>query len=103
LGDGTREDKSKAISIGVSNVVKISGGEHYNLLVKDNGKVYAFGRNNDGQIGDFSTTDRLEIFEVIMDNSRILDICTGITHSVILKANGKLYGFGRNSVRNKFF
>jgi hypothetical protein len=101
LGDGTTEDKSKAISIGISNVVKISGGDHYNIIVRENGKAYAFGRNNDGQIGDYSTNNRLEMFEVLMDNSRIVDVCAASSHTVILKGSGKAYGFGRNSVRKK--
>jgi alpha-tubulin suppressor-like RCC1 family protein len=33
------------------------------------------------------------------ENSRIIDICSGNAHNLLLKSTGKVYAIGRNDVR----
>jgi alpha-tubulin suppressor-like RCC1 family protein len=32
------------------------------------------------------------------ENNRIIKICSGYQHSIVLKGNGKVFGFGYNQV-----
>src|SRR5258706_1680344 len=38
-------------------VASLSAGGHHNLLVRDDGSVWAWGRNDSGQLGDGTTVD----------------------------------------------
>lgn len=49
---------------GVKAVALANGDEYTAFILGDNGKVYAVGRNNNGQLGDGTTTDRSVPVEV---------------------------------------
>ena len=49
---------------GVKGVALANGDEYTAFVLGDNGKVYSMGRNNNGQLGDGTTTDRSTPVEV---------------------------------------
>jgi alpha-tubulin suppressor-like RCC1 family protein len=52
------------LPVGVKATALANGDEYTAFILGDNGKVYAMGRNNNGQLGDGTTTDRSTPVEV---------------------------------------
>jgi alpha-tubulin suppressor-like RCC1 family protein len=80
-------------------VQQITAGDSSSLILTTTGMVYAFGLNHVGQLGDGSSLSRLTPTPIVYQNKRIAKICSGSYHSLMLKGNGKIYGFGYNVVR----
>lgn len=57
---------------GVKAVDLANGDEYTAFVLGDNGKVYAMGRNNNGQLGDGTTTDRTTPVEVKIPRQEIV-------------------------------
>ena len=60
-----------------------------------NGLVYAWGNNNQGQVGDGTQTQRLSP-TLISGLSDITDVAAGIYSSYALDINGNLWSWGYN-------
>jgi len=63
--------------------------------------VYCWGRNNHGQLGDNTTTDRYTPVQVLGVNgsgylTNISQLSAGYDHTCALKNNGTLYCWGGN-------
>ena len=108
LGDGTNTScngiaycrKVAAQVTGLTNVIGIAAGTYHNLALISGGTVKSWGRNNYGQLGDNSTTDRQT--PVTVDTSSLSDatqVAAGGFHSVALRGNnsGKLKAWGKGS------
>ncbi|HJL51102.1 MAG TPA: fibronectin type III domain-containing protein, partial [Arenicellales bacterium] len=90
-----------------NKITAISAGSHSVALAAD-GTVYAWGSNNEGQLGDNSTTARATPVKVqdgtysgttyLGDDSdnKIIAISAGMYHSVALATDGTVYAWGRN-------
>jgi len=76
-----------------NNIKMISAGGYHSLILKNDGSLYSVGRNNYGQLGDGTTTQRTTPVK-IMDS--VSSIATGGYHSLILKNDDSLYGVGSN-------
>ena len=61
LGDGTTTDSDTPVQAGgsspLSGIIAIAAGESHTLALKNDGTVWAWGRNYYGQLGDGTTTD----------------------------------------------
>ena len=103
LGDGTTTNRLTAVQVALSDgtplshVIAISGGAGHSLALTDAGQVYAWGSNVSGQLGDGSTTNRLNP-ALISTINNIVAISAGSYHSLALTGNGKVYSWGYNSV-----
>jgi alpha-tubulin suppressor-like RCC1 family protein len=79
---------------------KIECSSDHNLGIYD-GKVYSWGRNNYGQLGDDSTTDRTSPVAVdtngVLNGKTIVDISAGYMHSMCLDSDGVVYSWGYNA------
>jgi alpha-tubulin suppressor-like RCC1 family protein len=100
LGDGTTTSKATPIQISsLSNIIKISaGGESYNahsLFQKNDGTVWACGKNSWGQLGDGTTTNKTTPIQ-INTLSNIISISAGGYHSLFLKNDGTVWACGYN-------
>ncbi|HBL49073.1 MAG TPA: RCC1 repeat-containing protein, partial [Firmicutes bacterium] len=71
-----------------------AGGSH-TFAVKNNGTVWACGRNEFGQLGDGTTTDRHTPVQV-NGLSNVKAITGGNTHTVALTNDGAVWTWGRN-------
>eukprot|EP01091_Cochliopodium_minus_P002752 TRINITY_DN12606_c0_g1_i1.p1 TRINITY_DN12606_c0_g1~~TRINITY_DN12606_c0_g1_i1.p1 ORF type:complete len:321 (-),score=46.53 TRINITY_DN12606_c0_g1_i1:28-990(-) len=69
----------------------------HNLFVDDDGDVYTFGKNNNGQCGTPCSHLPHEKPTKIMNNPNIRAIALGSTHYLFLEQNGDLYCFGNNN------
>jgi|GEM_PF-57775 len=106
LGTGTASDYiSSAVKVDFNNqdlnIVQVSGGSDFSIALDDNGELWAWGKNNYGQMGqgeEFGTSDQLTPIKVyIPNNEKISSIATGTGHVLVLSENGNVYGWGNNA------
>ena len=98
LGNGTITPYSATpVQVpGLANIVAIATGSGWhNLAVTADGRLHAWGRNNFGQIGDGTTTDRPAPVQIAAAGV-VKGAAAGIGHSVVLGANGTLRTWGAN-------
>ena len=97
LGDGTLIDKASPVQIG-SDYVAISAGKfgmygEHSLALKADGSLWAWGYNENGQVGDGSFETRTS---PVMIGTGFTEISAGGEHSLALKENGTLWAWGFN-------
>ncbi|HEV8131747.1 MAG TPA: hypothetical protein VGQ81_10875 [Acidobacteriota bacterium] len=82
-----------------SGVVAIAAGGSHSLALRANGAVLAWGNNASGQLGDGTTTPKITALQVsgLGPGSGVVAIATGNTHSVALKSDGTVLGWGNNA------
>lgn len=97
LGDGTTTSRNTLTQIGSSTWRKVSLGplRTHTLAIRDDGKLFAWGRNNLGQLGDGTTTDRFSPVQI--GNSDWIDVVAGTSHSLAIRDDGLLFAWGANS------
>lgn len=78
-----------------SNWVDISAGAEFVIALKNNGTLWAWGYNSDGQLGNGSTST-LETPTQIGSDSNWIAISTGHQHSIGLKSDSTLWTWGSN-------
>ena len=100
LGDGTTVDRHTPVQVlGLSGVTGISAGEGHSIAVQRNGAaggfVWAWGRNENGQLGDGSTLSRPVPVKAIgiTDASAV---AAGREFAAVLSATGGVRAWGRN-------
>ncbi len=79
----------------LTDVVKIAAGETFCLVLKSDGTVWGWGRNDVGQLGDGTAIDRWTPIQ-IPGLSDVVEIGAGARHSVVLKSDGTVWTFGDN-------
>jgi len=77
----------------MDNVAQIATSDNHRLALTNDGRVYAWGRNVNGQVGDGSRQNR-DYPTFIIDN--MVAISAGDEHSMAIDANGVLWGWGLN-------
>ncbi|EFC43504.1 predicted protein, partial [Naegleria gruberi] len=86
---------------GPQDVEQIAAGAFTFYAIKENGKLYAWGRNHRGQLGDKTTVTKVRPVDVYMDgalaNQYIVKVCGGLSHTAVLTSNNSLYSFGDNT------
>jgi alpha-tubulin suppressor-like RCC1 family protein len=70
LGDGTRTDRWTPVQVdlsalGMAKLVSVHAGGNHSLALDDQGRLWAWGRNDHGALGDGTTTDRLSPVQVL--------------------------------------
>lgn len=74
---------------------KISSGLYHTLAIANDGKLWAWGYNNSGQLGDGTTIDRTAPVQIGTANDWVA-IGTGYYHSFAIKSDGTLWTWGYN-------
>ncbi len=98
LGDGTTVDKSSPVETvpPISDAVSVKNGSTHSLALKKNGTVWAWGRNNYGQLGNGTTNNATSPIQV-SGLTNVVQIAIGITHSLALDSTYKVYAWGNNN------
>ncbi len=90
-----------ALSCGFCEIVKISAGVEYSLVLLDDGSVWGWGNNSYGQLGDGTTTSSNVPIQVhgvddIGYLGDIIDISAGYYFSLALRSDGTVLSWGKN-------
>lgn len=84
-------------------VIAIAAGGSHRLALCSDGTVASWGRNNQGQLGDNSTTDRSAPVAVIatgvLNGKCVVAIAAGDEHSLALCSDGTVVTWGNNNYR----
>jgi alpha-tubulin suppressor-like RCC1 family protein len=80
---------------GISSVVDVATGYQHSLAVNDNGTVWAWGYNYDGELGNGTGILQTAPIEV-PGLSGIDNVSAGYYHSFAVKNNGTLWAWGKN-------
>ena len=72
----------------------IATGFGHALALTENGEVYAWGRNSNGQVGNGGTRKTQQPYKLPLKN--IVQVAAGGKFSLALDADGQLWGWGHN-------
>jgi len=100
LGDGTTIDRLDPVAVHNltgTGVFALAGGQAHSLAITADGTVWAWGQNAFGQLGDGTTTDRLEPVP-IPTLSDVVAIAAGRLHSLALTSDGTVWAWGDNHI-----
>jgi len=106
LGDGSTTNRSTPVAVRdslgnpVAGVIAIAAGDDFNLALRADGTLLAWGYNGYGQLGD-GTTTQSAVPRLLREQNGgaitgIIAISAGGAHGVALKADGHLLGWGAN-------
>ena len=100
LGSGVDSNSERyfvAVS-GLTNVVAIAAGDYHSIALKQDGTVWAWGLNVDGQIGQGNTTTPRYLTPVpVIGLTGVTAIAAGGRHNLAVRADGSVVAWGSNS------
>ena len=76
--------------------IQISLGYKFSVALKQDGTVWSWGQNNDGELGLGNTTEYAEPQQITDITEKITDVKTGYYHSIALTEKGEVYTWGYN-------
>lgn len=96
LGIKVNDVKNVVRNLSLNNIVQISTYSNHSLALRSDGKVYSFGNNKYNQLG--YKTDKTNEYspKIIPGLDDVVQISAGNGFSLVLRSNGKVYGFGNN-------
>lgn len=101
LGDGSTEDKLipvKGILPDGVTLTDLSAGDTYNLALDNSGKLWAWGFNGDGQLGDGTTDHSSELVPVDLPSSVTVEsFSAGRRHNLAIASDGTVWAWGNNN------
>jgi len=86
-------------SVGNIQFTSLDLGEFYTCGLTTNGKIYCWGANYKGQLGDGTTVGRnkpTEINNSVIGNVQFTSLTVGWVHACAISTNGKTYCWGYN-------
>ncbi|MFP3967253.1 S8 family serine peptidase [Actinomadura fulvescens] len=100
LGTGSTSDSNVPRQVpGLTGVARrpgaVAASTEHALAVRSDGTVWAWGRNNLGQLGDGTTTGRPSPVQVT-GLSGVIAVAAGSQFSLALKSDGTVWGWGAN-------
>ncbi len=102
LGIGTTTKQTKAVQVQLATggvlmeIMAIASGDSYCLAIKQDGTVWAWGLNTNGQLGIGSTTQQTKAVQVT-NLTGITAVAAGASHSLALKNDATVWSWGLNS------
>lgn len=92
--------------VGIENAVMIAPGYSHNLVLTEDGSVWAFGANAQGQLGNPTIPTTHSSIPVKVDFSaadnigRIVQVVASANSSYVLDDNGQVWGWGSDTYAN---
>lgn len=103
LGNGTTVNDTIATAIpfpmGVTGWKVVAGGQSHTVALGNNDTLYAWGQNNDGQLGNGTTSDTSMPVMVSFPSGvkSWTDVAAGVYFTVAIGNDGNVYAWGYNS------
>jgi len=108
LGNGTSVPSNTPVQVvgpdgigTLTNIIAIAAGGSHTLALRNDGTVWAWGRNYDGQLGNENNENSNTPVQVVGPNgegflTNIIAIAAGGFHSIALKDDGTVWAWGNN-------
>ena len=98
LGDGTFKNQHlpQLITDLPGKAISIATGIYHTLALLGNGKVYGWGSNGFGQLGDGTVNRAMHPQLIKKIPGKVINIAAGTFQTLALLENGKVYGCGNN-------
>lgn len=98
LGDGTTVNRSRPVQVGseIDWLSVMAARNSSTFALKTDGSLWAWGNNENGQLGDGTTISRSEPVQVGIEIDW-QSVVTGSEHTFALKIDGSLWAWGKNS------
>jgi len=108
LGVGDTTDRATATRVAgpvdasqpLTGVVAVAAGTHHSLALTADGLVYAWGRNDEGELGTGDTTRHATPVTVTVASgaplTNVVSIAAGDYHSIAVTGDGRVYAWGDN-------
>ncbi|NBI28384.1 RCC1 domain-containing protein [Chengkuizengella marina] len=100
LGDGTAINKNEPVEVNFDAeafIDQVSAGSFHMTALTSKGKVYTWGWNSYGQLGDGTAINKNEPVEVNFDAGvTIKQVSAGVAHTAAISSDGTLYIWGKN-------
>lgn len=85
---------------GNTTFCKIAAGASFNLAIDKNGQIWSWGRNNTGQLANGQFAFMTTPIKIQGERKTFCHIGAGVSHSLAIDKNGKLWAWGRASYGN---
>ncbi|WP_177246093.1 stalk domain-containing protein [Paenibacillus sp. BC26] len=97
IGNGATTPAYTPMQLHLDHVNKVSGGYRHALFLKDDGSVWSVGGNEHGQLGNGKQTTAITTSPIAVNGlSDIIMVSAGDNHSLALRNDGTVWGFGGN-------
>ena len=100
VGDGTQEQRVVPVRVAMpaaASFTRVAAGEQHSVALDQRGNVWAWGRNDHGQLGDDSVMSRPVPTEVSMPAQVAFSrVSAGGFHTLALDLDGRAWSWGRN-------
>ena len=99
LGDNTRTKRSSPVQTvaGGNNWKLVAAGNYHIAAIKTDGTLWTWGYNNDGQLGDNSSTNKSSPVQTVAGGTNWKSVSGGPPHTSAIKTDGTLWLWGDNS------
>jgi alpha-tubulin suppressor-like RCC1 family protein len=102
LGLGDKDNRNgftSVTSLEGKKIVAVSAGRNHSLAIDENGKVYATGKNGEGQLGLDDNFDR-NSFTIVssLRDKKVVAITAGANYALALSSDGSVYATGENII-----
>ena len=98
LGDGTTTDRSTPVQVsGLTGVMtQVAAGEEFSLALRSDGTVWAWGRNDRGQLGRGTTSSGELVPARVAVLNRVTKVSAGRDFALALRSDGVVFAWGAN-------
>ena len=99
LGDNTSSNKSSPVSVvgGFTDWSTFTAGSSHSTAIRTNGTLWAWGRNNSGQLGDLTITSMSSPVSVVGGFTDWYQVSAGSYTTTALRSNGTVWAWGQNN------
>ncbi|XP_013413671.1 uncharacterized protein LOC106176012 [Lingula anatina] len=78
-------------------IVQVSCGNNHSVMITQDGEMYSWGKNYDGQLGLGSKMEQTQPTMVVsVNDKKIVHVCCGAEFAIALDSEGAVYSWGRN-------
>ena len=99
LGTGGTANRTTMVQVSsLSGITAVSAGAYFTLALKNDGTVWAWGSNSNGQLGIGTSGTSLQTTPVQVSGlANITKISAGCYHGLALRSDGTVWAWGMNS------